>query len=63
MYLLTYQEIHPFIFVSFLIVLLTPFFSKPDSSRELAMLIVSSISLFEIINVVSPNPTLNFFFE
>ena len=39
--------------VSFLIVLLTSFINKPDSSRDLTIYIIS-ISLFEIINVVIP---------
>ena len=43
----------PFCFFhSFLIVLLIPFMSNPDSSRDLTILIVSSISSFEIINAV-----------
>ena len=39
-------------FASFVIVLLTPFISKPDYSRDLTIFMISFISLFEIINVV-----------
>ena len=39
-------------FASFLIVLLTLFIFKPDSSRHVTIFIISLISLFEIINVV-----------
>ena len=43
-------------FASFLVVLLTPFINKPDSSRDLTIFIISFISSFEIINVVTPDP-------
>ena len=43
-------------FVSFLIVSLIPFISNPDSSRDLTVLIISSISSFEITNAVIPDP-------
>ena len=39
-------------FSSILIVLLTPFINKPDSSKDLAIYMISFISLFEIINDV-----------
>ena len=39
-------------FVSFLIVSLIPFTSNPDSSSDLTILIIFSISSFEIITVV-----------
>ena len=42
--------------VSFLIALLIPYISNPDSSSDLTIFIISSISLFEIINVVLPDP-------
>ena len=41
---------------SFLIVSLTSFINKPDSLRDLIIFIISSISLFEIINIVIPDP-------
>ena len=43
-------------FASFLIVSLTPFIYKPDSSRDLTIFMISFIYLFEIINVVISNP-------
>ena len=42
-------------FASFSIVSLTPFTNKPDSSGDLTLFMISSISSFENINVV-PNP-------
>ena len=39
-------------FSSILIVLLTPFINKPDSSKDLAIYMISFISLFEITNDV-----------
>ena len=41
---------------SFWIVLLTPFNNKPESSRDLAILIMSSILWFYIISAVVPDP-------
>ena len=38
---------------SFWIVLLTPFKNKPESSRDLTILIMSFISSFDIISVVN----------
>ena len=43
-------------FVSFLIVLVTPFNKIFESSRAWTILIISSISSFEIIKVVVPDP-------
>ena len=43
-------------FASFLIVLITPFIDKPDSSKDLTILMISFIFSFEIINVVIPEP-------
>ena len=43
-------------FASFLIVLLTPFISKPDYSRDLIIFMISFISSFEIINIAVPYP-------
>ena len=48
------------IFASFLIVLLTPFINKPDSLRDLTTFIISSISSFEIINVVTADAKIFF---
>ena len=45
-------------FASFLIALLTPFINKPDYSSDLTIFAISSISLFEIINVVLPDPNI-----
>ena len=39
-------------FTLFSIVLLTIFINKPDSSRELTVFMISSISSFEIFNIV-----------
>ena len=39
----------------FLIVLLTPFINKPDSSSDLTIFMLSFIYSFETINVVLPN--------
>ena len=47
-------------FASFLIVSLTPFINKPESSRDLTIFIISSIFSFKIINVVAPNPKICF---
>ena len=41
-----------FSFPLLLVVSLTPFINKPDSSRDLTMFIISIISLLEIANVV-----------
>ena len=38
----------------YIIVSLTPFTNKPDSLSELTILVISSISSFEIISVVKP---------
>ena len=47
MYLITYQEI-----ISFFIVSVTPFIYKPESSRDLTIFIICSISSIDIIKVV-----------
>ena len=41
---------------SFLIVSVTPFNNRPESSRGLTILIMPSISSFDIISVVVPDP-------
>ena len=43
-------------FASFLIVSLTPFNNKTDSSSDLTIFIISFISSLEVINIVLPNP-------
>ena len=43
-------------FASFWTVWVTAFNNKPESSRDFAMLIMPSISLFDIISVVFPDP-------
>ena len=45
-------------FASFLIVSMTPFINKPESSRDLTIFMISSISLLEIIKVVKPDPNI-----
>ena len=45
-------------FALFLIVSLTPFINKPDSSRDLTILMISFISSLEIINVAVPDPNI-----
>ena len=45
-------------FASFLIVLLTPFINKQDSSRDLTIYIISFISSFQIISVAKPDPNI-----
>ena len=45
-------------FASFWTVSVTPFNNKPESSRDFTILIMSSISLFDIISVVSPDPNI-----
>ena len=45
-------------FVSFLIVSLTDFINKSDSSRDLIIFMISFISSLEIINVVIPDPNI-----
>ena len=71
MYLITYWEICLFCtFAAFLIVSLTRFINKPDSSRDLIILMTSFISSLEIINVIlresksgrRPDPNFFFFF-
>ena len=47
-----------FFLASFLIVSLTHFVNKPDSSRDLIIFIISFISSLEIINVVVPDPNI-----
>ena len=47
-------------FASFLIVSLITFINNPDSSSYLTIFIISSISFFEIINVVVPDPKISF---
>ena len=46
---------------SLLIVLIRPFINKPDSSKDLIILMIWFISSLEIINVVYQNQT--FFYE
>ena len=56
MCLITLQEIlFLFLLLHFLFASLTPFISQPDASRNLTIFI-SSISLFEIITAVVPDP-------
>ena len=56
MCLITLQEIlFLFLLLHFLFDSLTPFISQPDASRNLTIFI-SSISLFEIITAVVPDP-------
>ena len=43
---------------SFLIVSVTLFFNKPDSSSDLTIFIISFISSLEVINVVAPDPNI-----
>ena len=45
-------------FASFWTVSVTPFNNKPESSRDFTILIMSSISLFDLISVVSPDPNI-----
>ena len=45
-------------FTSFWTVSVTPFNNKPESSRDFTILIMSSISLFDIISVVFPDPNI-----
>ena len=42
--------------VFFLIILLTPYINKLEPSRDLTIVMTSSLSSFEIINVVIPDP-------
>ena len=44
--------------ISILTVSVTPFNNKPESSRNFTILIRFSISLFDIINVVFPDPNI-----
>ena len=47
----------PFCYFSlFLIVSLIPFINNPDSSSDWTILIIYSITSFEVINVVVPDP-------
>ena len=46
---------HFYSFSSFLIVSLTPFINKPDSSGDLTICIISSIYLFEITHAIVPD--------
>ena len=55
MFLITMEEISLF-FASLLIVSPIPFVNDLDSSSDLNIFIISSISSFEIINAVVPNP-------
>ena len=45
-------------FASFWSVSVTPFNNKPESSRDFTILIMSSISLFDIISFLSPDPNI-----
>ena len=45
-------------FASFLVVSLTRFINKPDSSSDLTVFIISFNSSFEIITVVTPDPNI-----
>ena len=47
-------------FALFLIILLIPFINQPDSSRDLTIFMISSISLSEIINAVMPDTKIFF---
>ena len=47
-------------FASFLIISLTPFINKPDSSRDLIFLMISFVYFLEIISVVIPDPKIFF---
>ena len=47
-----------FVFASFAIVSLTSFINNADYSSDLIIFIISSISSFEIISVVIPNPNI-----
>ena len=49
MYLIIFQEIH---------LLLTPFINKPDSLSDVTIFVISLISSFEIINVVTIDPNI-----
>ena len=49
-----------FPFNSFSIVLLTHFIDKPDSLRDLTVLMISFLSLFDILNVVVPSTKIVF---
>ena len=63
MLLIAWREIWVFCtFTSFLIVSLISFISNPDSSSGLIILITSSISSFEIINAVVPDPWILFIY-
>ena len=47
---------HPFLLLlHFLVVLLTHFINKPDSSRKLIIFLISFISSLEVINFVEPD--------
>ena len=45
-------------FASFLIVLLTPFINKPDSSKDFIIFMISFISPSEIIKFIAPDPNI-----
>ena len=47
-------------FASILILSLIPFIKNPDSSSDLTIFIMPSISSFEIINAVVPDPLISF---
>ena len=47
-------------FASVLIVSVSPFISKPDYSRDWTIFLISSITLFQIISAVNPNPKIVF---
>ena len=61
MYLITCWEIHlVFSLALFRVVLLTLLINKPDPSRDLTILMISFIFLFEIITVVTLDPNIFF---
>ena len=50
------RNLHFCSFALFYIVSLTPSISNPESSRDLTILIMSSISSFDIFSVIVPRP-------
>ena len=53
-----FSSFHSFSIFSFFFE--TPLFNKPDSSRYLTITVVSSISWFDIINAILPDPYIFF---
>ena len=63
MHLMACQEFQLFgFFALFIIASLTPFISELDSSRDLTIYMISSISPFEIISAVAYDPIFFFFY-